>query len=165
MCVGIDRECPDCWDSIPDLFWVLSTTSRRCRRWGTALGWGEPPHTLTPLCLRDRLTSLGPARPPRRSSNVFITCLTRSLIASPLNGAVTVETRNKRPPENEMIKQVTLAKQIQPGNLGGGVGWGEGFPDTGFRARPRTPPLRKGQMSGSPPAGHGSQSPPTLPLT
>lgn len=43
--------------------------------------------------------------------NVFITCLTRCLIASPLNGAVTVETRNKRPPENEMIKQVTLAKQ------------------------------------------------------
>lgn len=45
--------------------------------------------------------------------NVFITCLTRCLIASPLNGAVTVETRNKRPPENEMIKQVTLAKQTQ----------------------------------------------------
>lgn len=53
--------------------------------------------------------------------NVFITCLTRCLIASPLNGAVTVETRNKRPPENEMIKQVTLAKQTQPRNL-----WGRG---------------------------------------
>lgn len=54
--------------------------------------------------------------------NVFITCLTRCLIASPLNGAVTVETRNKRPPENEMIKQVTLAKQTQARNLGAGEG-------------------------------------------
>ena len=54
------------------------------------------------------------ALPPSQCAhgfNVFITCLTRCLIASPLNGAVTVETRNKRPPENEMIKQVTLAKQ------------------------------------------------------
>lgn len=73
-----------------------------------------------------RLTSLSPLpthRPPsvHMGLNVFITCLTRCLIASPLNGAVTVETRNKRPPENEMIKQVTLAKQTQPRNL---WGWG-----------------------------------------
>lgn len=73
-----------------------------------------------------RLTSLSPfppARPPsvHMGFNVFITCLTRCLIASPLNGAVTVETRNKRPPENEMIKQVTLAKQTQPRNP---WGWG-----------------------------------------
>lgn len=69
------------------------------------------------------LSPLPPACPPsvHMGFNVFITCLTRCLIASPLNGAVTVETRNKRPPENEMIKQVTLAKQTQPRNL---WGWG-----------------------------------------
>lgn len=91
--------------------------------WVASRGWGL---AASYLCFSPgRLTSLSPlpARPPfvHMGFNVFITCLTRCLIASPLNGAVTVETRNKRPPENEMIKQVTLAKQTQPRNL---WGWG-----------------------------------------
>lgn len=57
--------------------------------------------------------------------NVFITCLTRCLIASPLNGAVTVVTRNKRPPENEMIKQVTLAKQTAVPEADAAHVWGK----------------------------------------
>ena len=86
-----------------------------------------------------RLTSLSscpPARPPsvHMGFNVFITCLTRCLIASPLNGAVTVETRNKRPPENEMIKQVTLAKQTQPRNLWGVGRAGSSSPTHGWKA-------------------------------
>lgn len=67
---------------------------------------------LSPWC--GSVSSHCTPSPPCRYAhgfNVFITCLTRCLIASPLNGAVTVVTRNKRPPENEMIKQVTLAKQ------------------------------------------------------
>lgn len=74
--------------------------------------------------------------------NVFITCLTHCLIASPLNGAVTVETRNKRAPENEMIKQVTLAKQTQPRNL---WGWGGQAP----------PPLTLGQKAWTRPRTNG----------
>lgn len=77
--------------------------------------------------------------------NVFITCLTRCLIASPLNGAVTVETRNKRPPENEMIKQVTLAKQTQC-SLSPGCGRGScPGPGTGHRA------VRRWEQSTIPP--------------
>lgn len=79
---------------------------------GNGTGWS---HTVLRLPGRARLISVSAAAPSQRAHgfNVFITCLTRCLIASPLNGAVTVETRNKRPPENEMIKQVTLAKQTR----------------------------------------------------
>lgn len=109
-----------------------------------------------------RLTSLSscpPARPPsvHMGFNVFITCLTRCLIASPLNGAVTVETRNKRPPENEMIKQVTLAKQTQPRNLWGLGRAGFSSPTHGWKAWTRlgtnVPVPELGQNQGAPPAG------------
>lgn len=96
-------------------------------------GQGQARPSLYLGCSVGRLTSLSPLPPPRPLSvhkgfNVFITCLTRCLIASPLNGAVTVETRNKRPPENEMIKQVTLAKQTQLRNLWGWGGGGQPLP-------------------------------------
>ena len=87
--------------------------------------------------------------------NVFITCLTRCLIASPLNGAVTVETRNKRPPENEMIKQVTLAKQTQPRNLWGVGRVGSSSPTHGWKAWTRlgtnVPVPELGQIQGGAP--------------
>lgn len=113
-----------------------------------------------------RLTSLSPFPPTRPPSvhmglNVFITCLTRCLIASPLNGAVTVETRNKRPPENEMIKQVTLAKQTQPRNLWG-WGWEAPPPPTHgqkawTRPGPSIPVLRTGADTlGRPLLGSGA---------
>lgn len=108
------------------------------------------------------LTSLSSCPPARPSSvhmgfNVFITCLTRCLIASPLNGAVTVETRNKRPPENEMIKQVTLAKQTQPRNLWGVGRAGSSSPTHGWKAWTRlgtnVPVPELGQNQEAPPAG------------
>lgn len=91
--------------------------ARSFLRLGVGSGAACPECRLsTPCCLPGvaRFVSLRSCSPPPSRAhgfNVFITCLTRCLIASPLNGAVTVETRNKRPPENEMIKQVTLAKQ------------------------------------------------------
>lgn len=143
---------------------------------GPRLGLGEVfPRPLedraavgpSPALLPGRLTSLRPSPPcppsAHMGSNVFITCLTRCLIASPLNGAVTVETRNKRPPENEMIKQVTLAKQTQPRNL---WGWGGQAP----LARPGTGSLHQGgttgpgpregwgRYGGAPPAGQRRSS-------
>lgn len=105
------------------------------------------------------LSSCPPARPPsvHMGFNVFITCLTRCLIASPLNGAVTVETRNKRPPENEMIKQVTLAKQTQPRNLWGVGRAGSSSPTHGWKAWTRlgtnVPVPELGQNQEAPPAG------------
>lgn len=114
--------------------------------------------TLGPL--EDKAGRVSPGLPPRPSQltaplpatlswctgalHVFITCLTHRLIASPLNGAVTVETRNKRPPENEMIKQVTLANKLSQGTSGGGDArlplphpWPEGL-DQVLTTLPRT---------------------------
>ena len=115
---------------------VLSLGPQRAQPRSRALGSGPPPCPAgSPLGGLCRVRPGGLPRPSHLAEplptacppsvhmgfNVFITCLTRCLIASPLNGAVTVETRNKRPPENEMIKQVTLAKQTPPRNL---WGWG-----------------------------------------
>ena len=125
---------------------------------GASGGRGQ---TASHLCFSlGRLTSLSsspPACPPsvHMGFNVFITCLTRCLIASPLNGAVTVETRNKRPPENEMIKQVTLAKQTQPRNLWGVGRVGSSSPTHGWKAWTRlgtnVPVPELGQIQGGAP--------------
>lgn len=95
-----------CWQSSPCGGWELSRVLAHC-----AQAPCDPSISLArPVSSHRVLLTLPPSQ-RAHGFNVFITCLTRCLIASPLNGAVTVETRNKRPPENEMIKQVTLAKQ------------------------------------------------------
>lgn len=95
-----------CWQSSPCGGWELSRVLPHC-----AQAPCDPSVSLArPVSSHRVLLTLPPSQ-RAHGFNVFITCLTRCLIASPLNGAVTVETRNKRPPENEMIKQVTLAKQ------------------------------------------------------
>lgn len=106
--------CPQSWAR------GCGQLSRELSRMRLEAGWRLP--WTPPGPGPSHLTEPLPTRPPpseHTGFNVFITCLTRCLIASPRNGAVTVETRNKRPPENEMIKQVTLAKQTQPRDLWG----------------------------------------------